>query len=244
MAVYNGEKHLPEQLDSILGMLGPDDELVVSYDQSTDRTLDIIQEYCRKDPRIRCVHNARKAGVCGNFTNAVQHCKGDYIFLSDQDDVWLSEKIEVMITAMAQQQADMAVHDGVFTDETLHPAPGTMFGATKATTNPVANFVHGRFYGCCMAFRKETMRYLLPFPDVTRHIPHDIFSTIMVGLKGKICLVDQVLIYHRLHANNVTPTKRNKLLAVVKNRIVLLACVLHRLVTCAVTARRVGSKPC
>jgi len=84
MATFNGERYLKEQLDSILSQLGDEDELIISDDGSSDKTLEIIHAY--KDKRIRFFHNRRK-GIANNFENALSRARGEFIFLADQDDV-------------------------------------------------------------------------------------------------------------------------------------------------------------
>lgn len=230
MAVYNGEKFLSEQIDSILSMINDHDEIVISYDNSKDSSLEIIKQYASQNERIRFVKNEGKAGVSGNFTNAARNCKGKYIFFSDQDDVWFGNKIEVMIEALEQSQADLAIHDGYITDEKLNHGSKTLFEINNASINPVMNFIKGRFLGCCMAFRSETMNYVLPFPDVTSDFPHDIFATIMVGIKGKIVMVPECFIMHRLHEGNETPKRRNPLPKVAVNRMILLFQIIKRMI--------------
>ena len=95
MACYNGEKFIQEQVDSIICQLGLDDELIISDDGSNDRTLDILFSY--EDSRIKILHNRACHGFVGNFENALSHAKGDYIFLSDQDDIWKKEKVQKVI---------------------------------------------------------------------------------------------------------------------------------------------------
>ena len=80
MAACNGERYLPEQLDSILKQLLPEDEIVVSCDPSTDGTMQVLEEYCRRDSRVRVVPGPGK-GIAGNFNNAIAHCTGTYIFI-------------------------------------------------------------------------------------------------------------------------------------------------------------------
>jgi hypothetical protein len=91
------------------------------------------------------------------------------------------------------------------------------------------NFIKGRFLGCCMAFKSDTMNYILPFPDVTSDFPHDIFATIMVGIKGKVIMVPECFIKHRIHDGNATPHKRNTLLKIAYNRAILFLQIIKRL---------------
>lgn len=102
MATYNGGRFIKEQIDSILPQLSQYDELIVSDDGSTDRTLEIIASY--KDERIKVFHHQKTGNkyyptlkVCystNNFENALKQAKGDYIFLCDQDDIWEKNKVE------------------------------------------------------------------------------------------------------------------------------------------------------
>ena len=93
MATYNGEKYIKEQIDSILNNLEKSDELIISDDGSKDGTIKIIQEYQKKDSRIK-LYDGPKNGVKQNFANAIKNCSGEYIFLADQDDIWNDKKVE------------------------------------------------------------------------------------------------------------------------------------------------------
>lgn len=228
MAVYNGEKYICEQIDSILSLLGSSDELVISYDKCTDNTVSIISNYAQRDARIRVLRNELRPGVSGNFTNAVRNTRGKYVFLSDQDDLWLNNKIELVVTEMEKTKADLVIHNGRFADNELEPIGVTLFETTKATKSPLLNLYKGRFLGCCMCFRRECFKYILPFPDITSDFPHDVFATILVGLKGKIVLLDDICIYHRLHDSNATPKTRNSVRKVVNNRLLLLRTLIPR----------------
>ena len=91
MVTYQGEKYIKEQLDSILEQLGPEDGVVISDDGSTDGTVAVIEAYCKSDERIHLLAGPGK-GVKANVENALRACKGTYIFLADQDDIWKLEK--------------------------------------------------------------------------------------------------------------------------------------------------------
>ena len=92
MVTYQGEKYIKEQLDSILVCLDREDEIVISDDGSGDGTLEIIRKYAKEDKRIHLVDGPRK-GVKANVENALRNCEGAYIFLADQDDIWMPEKV-------------------------------------------------------------------------------------------------------------------------------------------------------
>ena len=114
VASHNGEKYIKEQLDSILCQLSSEDEVVISDDGSTDSTLEIIKGY--NDPRIK-IFNFKQPSKTShthiyasrNFENALKHSKGEYIFLSDQDDIWMPNKVSICLDALKQN--DMIVHN-------------------------------------------------------------------------------------------------------------------------------------
>jgi glycosyltransferase involved in cell wall biosynthesis len=107
MAVYNGEKYLQEQIESILKQLSPEDELVLSDDASTDASIEIIERI--KDSRLILLKNEKRLGPIYNFERALVHCRGDLIFLSDQDDLWLTGKVNACVQKL--KEYDLILHD-------------------------------------------------------------------------------------------------------------------------------------
>ena len=97
LTTYNGEKFLKEQLDSILNQTYSDYELVVCDDCSTDSTRQILKEYEKKDKRINVFLNNNNLGFKNNFEKAISLCTGEYIALSDQDDIWDEKKLEILL---------------------------------------------------------------------------------------------------------------------------------------------------
>lgn len=226
MAVYNGEKYIREQIDSILAVMDENDELVISYDASTDGTLAVINGYAAQDPRIRVLIN-QKPGVQNNFNNAVMACRGKYIFLSDQDDAWIGDKIRVVVRAFEQTNADLVVHDGYMTDADFQPLPRTIFERSGTYNGPIRNIIQGNFWGCCMAFKAEMRDILCPFPSENK-VGHDLWIGVMTGFYGSITRVNECLLLHRLHDSNVTVTSRRKLPVILRHRISLLKAIRRR----------------
>ena len=89
MTSYNGEKYIREQLDSILTQTYGNFELIICDDRSKDSTVEIIKDYCIKDSRIKLYVNEKNLGFKKNFEKAISLCKGEYIALSDQDDIYV-----------------------------------------------------------------------------------------------------------------------------------------------------------
>ncbi|MBQ9017283.1 glycosyltransferase family 2 protein [Candidatus Saccharibacteria bacterium] len=218
MATYNGEKFLKEQVDSILGQLGPDDELVVSDDGSSDRTLDILSSY--KDKRIKIFEGPKK-GIKQNFGNAISKCSGEIIFLSDQDDVWMSDKVAEVLGVFRKEDCQCVVHDCVVFDsdsgKVIYPS---FFKWRGSRAGKWKNIWKNSYIGCCMAFRAEMRKYILPIPDNIEM--HDQWIGIICEKHGEGCFLKKKLIQYRRHGGNQTEMRRHGMMKMLRNRIVLL----------------------
>ena len=102
LATYNGERFIKDQLDSILNQTYQNFVCYIHDDGSTDRTVDILKKYVSKYPKkIKLLEYPGKKGAVGNFLSlidyAVEHCREQYYLFSDQDDIWLPQKIELEV---------------------------------------------------------------------------------------------------------------------------------------------------
>lgn len=202
MTTCNGLPYVQEQIDSILPQLGLDDELVISDDGSTDGTRDLIDNLAWQDKRVR-VLNGPKTGLIDNFANALRTCKGDIIFLSDHDDVWLSDKVSQVMAVFAMNKDVVLVqHNARFTDGKLTPQSLTTFEWRHSRAGLAANLLRNRYQGCAMAFRHELLYAALPFP---KGIPmHDQWLGLIAETTGKVCFYDEVLMLYRRHEANMS----------------------------------------
>ncbi len=225
MAVYNGEKYIKEQIDSIIGMMSKDDELIISYDESSDHTLEIITDYARKDSRIKIVYDNGHS-VESNFNCAVDNSQGRYIFLADQDDIWINNKIDEMIMYFDENpECVVLICDGYLTDSKLNNLQG-IFEKYKTTANPLRNFIKGSYLGCQMAFKSSIKKNVWPV-STNPPLPHDLWLGVKGAKYGKIALIDKKLIKHRLHEENYSNTSKMKLSDVIKNRYLFLKKLLN-----------------
>lgn len=193
IASYNGEKYIREQLLSILNQLSEGDEVIVSDDGSTDRTLDIIADM--KDDRIKVVHHTTEHGYTKNFENALTYAKGDMIFLADQDDVWMDHKVKTVTEVL--KKYPFAVHDTVMTDENLNMTAPSQFERYHVKPGFWHTFVRNRYNGCCMAFTKEFLKKALPFPKNQKLCRHDYWLPYLAELHKEAYVIDEPLIYYR-----------------------------------------------
>lgn len=203
MAVYNGGKYLPQQIDSILDQLKDDDELIISLDPSTDHSEQIIMDYCLKYSNVRLLTGPGN-GLIRNFENGLKSAVNEYVFLADQDDFWLKEKISKVVSAF-DQNTMVVMHDAIITDSGLNPTGTSIYQMRNVRTGIWNNILQNSYRGCCMAFRKELLEYVLPFP---RKLPmHDQLIGITGELLGKVKLIDDQLILYRRHEDNSSNMK-------------------------------------
>lgn len=200
LASYNGESYIGDQLTSILGQIGPNDEVIVSDDGSKDLTLSIVKSM--QDPRIQIIHHRDTHGYTKNFEHALKHASGDVFFLSDQDDIWLPNKVKLSLAAL--KSADLVISDAETVDGNLKTIYPSHFEHAKVRKGFWVNFAKTRYIGACMAFNKKVYDKVLPFPQDQRLCVHDYW----IGLIGELCfkvkLINVPLIQHRRHGNNVT----------------------------------------
>ncbi len=219
MASYNGEKYISEQISSILNNLGESDELVISDDGSTDETLHIIDSYIQKDSRIKLVKGPGK-GVKANFANAMKNSSGNYIFLSDQDDVWFKNKINQVLPLLANH--DLVVHDCVVTKTSISDIIiPSFFVYRKSGARVLRNIWKNTYIGCCMAFSRRLMKRILPIPDDIEM--HDQWIGILNDILYKnTYFLKKQFIYYRRHGDNISSFKHYQVLKMIKNRIIFI----------------------
>ena len=201
MASYNGEKYIKEQIDSIICQIGANDELIISDDGSTDNTINIVKQ-TYKDGRIKVIHNKGNHGYTPNFYNALKHAKGDYIFLSDQDDVWLPNKVETVINAL--QNANFVHSDAVIVDDKLNVIVESHDAEYKVTRGFIPNLLRSRYLGCCMAFDRKVLESLFPVPCYTNDYPHDLWIALVAERYFSTQLINEPLILYRRHNANAS----------------------------------------
>ena len=201
MATYNGSKFLREQIDCILCQLSADDELVISDDHSTDSTADIINSY--SDKRIKFFMNSLAKGVTHNFENALLHSQGDIIFLSDQDDVWLSGKISEMSSFLITNNYDVVTCNCALTDTQLNILQEEYYiKESPIDRSAFGNFIKDLWLGSCMAFKRDVLFATLPFPK--KMAAHDLWIALYSQLHFKCVYYPKVLQLYRRHENTVS----------------------------------------
>ena len=218
MATYNGEKYIKEQIDSILKNMNDCDELIISDDGSTDNTIKLINEY--QDKRIKLINGPRK-GVKQNFANAIENATGKYIFLSDQDDIWMENKMRLVLEEFEKNNVTVVIHDAEVIDENFKVTIPSFFEHRKSGKGVLKNIYINTYIGCCMAFDANLKGDVLPIPNDIEM--HDQWIGILGEIKGKGSIfLKEKLIKYRRHSNNVSQMTHYGVFKMIKNRIVLI----------------------
>jgi glycosyltransferase involved in cell wall biosynthesis len=217
LCTYNGARFVREQLESIANQTRLPDELIVCDDGSTDGTLDIVARFATTASfKVRYSRNASRLGVSKNFERAISLCTGDIVFLCDQDDVWLPQKIAAMMRPfLADDEIGLVFSDALVTDSQLNRLGQTAWGTfrlrkrgQRALRGPEAlSFLIRRnvVTGATVAFRKTSRAWVLPIPDVWMH---DAWIALMAAATGRIEPVDVPLVLYRQHEQNVLGGRR------------------------------------
>jgi len=206
LASFNGAPYIERQLVSIIGQLTGDDEIIVSDDGSTDGTLDVVRQLQKATPiAIHILHNGEPHGYTRNFENALRQAKGDYIFISDQDDVWLPNKIASMVLRLRQPGNMMVISNAMIADAALNVTHPDYFAVRGIHRSLLGNLVKFGFLGCCMALRREVLHRALPFPEDQHLCTHDNWLYLCAAISGRVIVLDTPLMYYRRH-DGVTTT--------------------------------------
>jgi GT2 family glycosyltransferase len=207
MAAYNGERYIADQLQSILGQLLPGDELIVVDDASTDNTKTKVR--LLNDGRIRLIEHSKNLGVASSFEDAIRAASGEVLFLSDQDDIWESNKVSITLNAFRlHPEVDVIVSDASLIDQDGVSIGGSYYACRgKFRAGVLANILRCSYLGCTMAFRNSISAKILPLPSA------DVFHDLWIGaanalVGGRTLYIDAPLVRYRRHDANATGNKR------------------------------------
>ena len=203
MCTYNGARFLQQQLESIAAQTRLPDELVVCDDGSGDESTEIVRNFAKNAPfLVRLETNEKNLGSTKNFEKAISLCKGDIIFLSDQDDVWLPKRVEKVNKVFAEEECcGLVAVDATVTDEELRPKGTTLLRSRAGRLSSSRSFAHlyaqSFKYGCTVAFRASLRKILLP---ISPHWGHDNWICFISSIFSKAVVIEEPLMLYRRHA--------------------------------------------
>lgn len=211
---YNGEKYLIELLESLYNQSYRPLEIVIADDASQDKTVDIIKQWkserSNSEFTIKIIENKKNQGRGLNRLSVINYITGKFIFISDQDDIWLSNKVEKQILFLKQNPDCFSVscdrklindHGNIIIDSeqeyrnTLHKNKIELVEALdfKNSNNYPAN---------CICFRNDDLNKVFSISENVKEL--DYFFRAMLAAKGKIGFINESLILYRIHSNNLS----------------------------------------
>ncbi len=218
MATYNGEKFIREQLDSILNQTQLPDEIVISDDASTDRTPAILMQYKERYPKlIKLLLNKKNVGFVKNFERAIMNTTGDVVAFSDQDDVWLPEKLEKESKILKEHQdIGMVFCDLEIVDEELKMLVPSLWKTRKWDLDGIIKrrkffemiVDSNRVTGCTIVIRRNVLKKLIPFDK--RVFVHDHWLAVGSALLTDVYAFNKPLVLYRQHSDNQIGSSRKK----------------------------------
>lgn len=214
MATYNGEKYLKEQIESILNQTYKNIRLVISDDCSKDGTREILKQY-EQDERIEVHYHKKNQGYIKNFEYLLKQVKNDIYMLSDQDDVWLPEKVEKSYETLIKNDADLAFGDLEVVDENLN----TIYESfnkfmlldrkiKKYINSYKVNYLYNCVTGCTLISKSKWIKEIVPIPTDSKYLIHDHWMGLIVALNGKLVYMPERYIKYRQHGNNQVGTEK------------------------------------
>lgn len=211
MTTYNGADYVATQLQSILNQSVEVDEVIIFDDCSTDDTADVVLSV--EDSRVKFIRNTENVGYIQNFYNAIKACTGDFIFLSDQDDVWEFDKVEKIMQVMKEYKCEAVCTNFSLIDKTgceltttKQFVPNRFFNELKIKSDRIidlsfdylmlGNVVQGATY--CIS--KKTRELYLEIDNRTLYHDHQLL--LIASKIGKVCFLNEKLIRYRIHEKN------------------------------------------
>lgn len=203
MCTYNGEKYLREQLDTLLNQTYPIAEIIIQDDRSTDDTMSILKDYESKHPHIHVSQNEEQKGVNKNFFSAIARASGDYIALSDQDDLWEPDKIEKQINSIGNKFLSAGISEPFAEgqDTSIHYD-------TRIPNMGVERIIYTSMVaGHTMMFRKELINSIPNLDDWIDFVLYDHFLQIVASSLDSLAYCPVVLVRQRRHITSATYDK-------------------------------------
>jgi glycosyltransferase involved in cell wall biosynthesis len=203
MCTYNGEKYLKEQIDSIMDQTYPIYELIIQDDCSKDNTLHILHEYAEKYPNIRVFQNEKQTGINANFFSAMYRASGDYIAISDQDDIWELNKIEQQML-YADDFLLVSCHPHFFADD----ASVNVHNDERGKNVRLERIIHvNMFAGHTFLFKKTLIEKVPEKSRLTDYCMYDHLLAMVAASYESLMFIPQALVQHRRCLNSATYTE-------------------------------------
>ena len=199
VATFNASDYIEEQISSIRSQTVPVDQIIISDDSSSLSHVELLRKLAKKYPEIILIENSINKGITKNFEAALYECHGEIIFLCDQDDIWLPNKVERTIKEFHQQpNCNLILSDAFLffsNEKAIYGKKQDYFKKREAVSTVFCT-------GCCMALRREFLDVVLPMPD--REYAHDVWINDIANAIGCRHVFSEPLLLYRRHGSNMS----------------------------------------
>lgn len=220
MATYNGEKYLKEQLDSLLNQTYKNIDIIIQDDCSTDTTMEILNSY-KTFSNIKVFQNTKNLGYVKNFETVLQKSTGDFIAICDQDDIWETDKIEILLNEI--EDSSLIYSNSMLVDSQGNSLNKTLSQKLKnnfINSHTALNFLYDNSVSAhAVLFQKELLKYIIPF---SKNIYFDTWIAATASSYSSIKYIDIPLVKYRQHETNTlanTPKKNKNIKKEVLNKV-------------------------
>lgn len=221
LSTYNGEQYILEQLESIRKQSRIPDEVIIGDDCSTDGTVKIVKNYIEKNSLDwKIVTSEENRGYYRNFMWLSYQAKDDVIFFCDQDDIWKSDKIEVMMNYFEKREDLLAVSCNI---QCIDQNGNTIknhdyFNVKKDTQIKLKNILYtSNILGCTLGFRKELLETVNRKVLKAMEGSHDTLISILAAAGNGLYKISYVGVNYRIHGQNTSMKKGNSRLQQIKS---------------------------
>ena len=203
MAAYNAEHTIEEAINSVINQTYTNWELIVVNDCSSDNTVNLVENFCKNDIRIKTVNNSFNSGASKTRHNGLVRAAGSWIAILDSDDIWVSDKLEKQIKLQKETNAELIFTGSSFiNDKGMHlpwilHVPKKIFYNQLLKQNIISN--------SSVLVKKELYEKYEAIGDNI----HEDFACWLKILKTGVCAygIDEPLLIYRISSNSKSGNK-------------------------------------
>ena len=206
MATHNGEKFISEMLSSLENQKGVEIDLIVSDDNSTDKTLDIVTSYAKKFKSLTIIKGPN-SGVKNNFANLIHFSNGNFSAFADQDDIWLPNHLEDSLLELSRLPQQPAL---VFSKVLEFSEAGNRNEWPKIESKPTLSnlLTENTARGCSMVLNRDLMD-LLKKSNFNEVYVHDWWAVLVAKTCGVVAFLKAPSVLYRIHEYNTVGAKKS-----------------------------------
>lgn len=206
LSTYNGQEYLAQQIESIQNQTYKDWKLYIRDDGSTDNTVKIIKEYCKSDSRIFLINSSFRdnLGPLKSFFYLLKKVQASVYFFCDQDDLWLQNKLEVMLNEYSKTNYPQLLYSDLsVVNENLQKIPDNNFEFLIGKITNQNRFVDNDIPGCVMMIDRQLRDLAVNYTKNYTYISmHDWWLALIAESFGRITFINKKLVLYRQHGNN------------------------------------------